>query len=447
MDDTDDKQGCGPSLPQREHSSAGGPAAVERADEALWTPLFVAVVISTLCLFLTAQGLNAGMTVYLDRIGQPAALAGALAAITAGACAIARLASGPLVDRRGRAVIMVAGALLLVAGTFLTTFATSVVPLTICRILQGIGFSLGTTATATMASDVLPFRRLGEGIGYYGLGQALAMAVGPMLALTLALMNPPQMLFIGLTAVALIVLALVPLCRYERDPRGKLAASSAYFVRWSKDCGACTEDRPRKGRASAQKRGLISQIFEKDALPGTIPLLALAPVFGFGIIFVGLYGYEIGVGSAGLFFTFSAASMIAVRLLLSRRLSQANPMSAFGAAALAGLVCFSLLLAASVCAPLYYLAGFFYGLCLGLSQPLGQSIAVRNIPSEHLGAANALYLLAIDAGFGVGAIAWGILSDAVGFAPTIVCVMACIVLSFLLARRYYPRSLRSGRND
>lgn len=138
--------------------------------------------------------------------------------------------------------------------------------------------------------------------------------------------------------------------------------------------------------------------------------------------------------------------MIAVRLLLSRRINQANPVSAFGAAALAGIVCFSLLLAASVCASLYYLAGFFYGLCLGISQPLGQSIAVRNIPSERLGAANALYLLAIDAGFGVRAIAWGILSDTVGFAPTILCVMACIVLSFLLARRYYPRSLRSGRN-
>lgn len=431
---------------KRERSNADSSTTPDQAKEPLWTPLFIAVVVSTFCLFLTAQGLNAGMTVYLDRIGQPAALSGLLAAITAGACAITRLASGPLVDRRGRAAMMTAGALLLVASTFLTTFAANVVPLTICRILQGIGFSLGTTATATMASDILPFRRLGEGIGYYGLGQALAMAVGPMLALTLALMNPPQMLFIGLTAVALVVLALVPLCRYEKDPRGKLAASSAYFVRWNRGRGVCAEGRPREGRASAQKRGLVSQVFEKDALPGTIPLLALAPVFGFGIVFVGLYGCEIGVGSAGLFFTFAAASMIAVRLLLSRRINQANPVSAFGAAALAGIVCFSLLLAASVCAPLYYLAGFFYGLCLGISQPLGQSIAVRNIPSERLGAANALYLLAIDAGFGVGAIAWGILSDTVGFAPTILCVMACIVLSFLLARRYYPRSLRSGRN-
>ena len=435
--ETEDK-----SIPQQHEASSDGlqDNSPEKAQEALWTPLFIAAVVSTFCLFLTAQGLNAGMTVYLDRIGQPAALAGLLAAITAGACALARLASGPLVDRRGRVAMLVAGALLLIAGTFLTTFATSVVPLTLCRILQGAGFSLGTTATATMASDVLPFRRLGEGIGYYGLGQALAMAVGPMVALALALMDPPQMLFIGLTAVALVALALVPLCRYEKDPCGKLATSSAYFVRWSKNRDICAEGRPYEGRASAQKHGLIAQIFEKDALPGTIPLLTLAPVFGFGIIFVGLYGYEIGVGAAGLFFTFAAASMIAVRLLLSRRLSQANPVNAFGAAALSGIVCFSLLLAAAFFGPLYYAAGFFYGLCLGISQPLGQSIAVRNIPSERLGAANALYLLAIDAGFAVGAVAWGILSDAVGFAPTIACVMACIVASFLLARRYYPQS-------
>lgn len=411
------------------------------SDESLWTSLFAAIVVATFCLFLVSQGLNSGTTVYLDRIGLPGVIAGLLAAITAVVSACARIFSGHLVDKLGRAAMFFAGAMLLAVGTFLTIFAESVLPLVLCRVIQGVGFALATTATAAMAADILPSRRLGEGIGYYGLGQALAMAVGPLLALSLAAMDPPQALFIGLTAVSLVVLALVPFCRYEENPEKRLPPSSAYRIRWEKEARDAAGERGSLDiNATGTRRG-FSRFFEKGALPGTIPMMALAPVFGFGIVFVGLYGGELGVRAPGLFFTLSAASMIAVRLLFSRRLGRANPRRAFGVAAFSGLVCFSLLLAAPACIALYYLAGLFYGVCLGIGQPLGQSIAVAGIPSERLGAASALYLFSIDAGFGLGALAWGALSDLFGFGATIACVMTCIVLSLLLACRYYPRSL------
>ena len=35
------------------------------------------------------------------------------------------------------------------------------------------------TAAATAAADIVPVERLGEGLGYYGLGQALGFAIGP----------------------------------------------------------------------------------------------------------------------------------------------------------------------------------------------------------------------------------------------------------------------------
>ena len=44
---------------------------------------------------------------------------------------------------------------------------------------------MASTATATMASDMLPAERLGEGIGYYSMGQAAAMALGPATAFAL----------------------------------------------------------------------------------------------------------------------------------------------------------------------------------------------------------------------------------------------------------------------
>lgn len=65
----------------------------------------------------------------------------------------------------------------------------------------------GGTATyagvlaAVFSADVMPASRMGEGIGYAGLGQALAMTVGPTLALFLVSTDPAENLFWGLGGV------------------------------------------------------------------------------------------------------------------------------------------------------------------------------------------------------------------------------------------------------
>ena len=85
--------------------------------------------------------------------------------------------------------------------------------------LQGMGFAIATTASATAAADVLPLSRLGEGIGYYGLGQAIAMSIGPALAMFLVSTDPAENLYLGFSAAAACALAFSLVCRYERNPR------------------------------------------------------------------------------------------------------------------------------------------------------------------------------------------------------------------------------------
>ena len=53
-------------------------------------------------------------------------------------------------------------------------------------------------ASATAAADVLPLSRLGEGIGYSGLGQAIAMSIGPALAIFLISTDVPENFYFGL---------------------------------------------------------------------------------------------------------------------------------------------------------------------------------------------------------------------------------------------------------
>lgn len=405
--------------------------------ERLWSPLFVLIVVMTLCTFVVGQGLNSGTSVYLDEKGAGASFAGMLAFVFSASAAVARLAAGPLIDGRGRVAVMLGGCALLLAGTVVPAIVSNTVVFTLCRVLQGVGFAAATTASATAASDVLPASRLGEGIGYYGLGQALAMSIGPALALFLVSTNPPENLFVGLSATAALALAFTFACRYERNPE-RLPETATYRRTFAlREQGAVAQ--------AAKKESLFRRVFEPRALPGMLPMLALSAAFGFGIFFMGLYGTSLGYQNAGLFYTVSAISMIAVRLTSRAFMDRVAPIKIMAAAVVCGLIAFFMAYNATHSELLFCLAGLPYGVCLGVALPLNQSVAVKNTPPERWGAANAIYLLASDIGIGCASAIWGVVNEVAGFSTSIICVMCCIVLSLIVACFSYPRTDGSRR--
>lgn len=444
----------------------------ESPREQLWSTTFVLVVVSTLCCFMVGQGLNSSTSVYVALYGGTAAYAGVLGAVFSGAAAVVRLLSGPLIDGRGRRIVMLVGFAALIVGTVGPLFTHDVAPFVVFRILQGAGFSAVTTASATAAADALPASRMGEGIGYYGLGQALSMSVGPALALALVSTDPPENLFVGVTAIAVVGLAMIFLCRYEKHPemlpeeavyRRRLEEGESEAARTG--AAEALEVTGRAGAAEAaeasetttstaqsrmegqpRRESIASRIFEKHALPGTLPMIVLSPAFGFAIFFVGLYGASLGVGNAGLFYTLSAVSMILVRLKSGAFMDRFAPIKILPFALACGLVAFGMLVAcgtvldgAPVRDAVFNLSGIVYGFCSGIALPLNQSVAVKNTPPERWGAANALFQLANDVGIGGACVIWGIVNDCFGFPVTICCAMCCIVASYFVARAVYPK--------
>lgn len=452
--------------------------------EQLWSTTFVLVVASTLCCFMVGQGLNSSTSVYVALYGGTAAYAGVLAAVFSGAAAVVRLLSGPLIDGRGRRIVMLFGFAVLIVGTVGPLFTHDVAPFVVFRILQGAGFSAVTTASATAAADALPASRMGEGIGYYGLGQALSMSVGPALALALVSTDPPENLFVGVTAIAVVGLSMIFLCRYEKHPEmlpeeavyrrrleeGESEAARTGTVEASEggkraEAAGALEAAGRAGAAEAieaaetttstaqsrmegrpKRESIASRIFEKHALPGTLPMIVLSPAFGFVIFFVGLYGASLGVGNAGLFYTLSAVSMILVRLKSGAFMDRFAPIKILPVALACGLVAFAMLVAcgtvldgAPVRDAVFNLSGIVYGFCIGIALPLNQSVAVKNTPPERWGAANALFQLANDIGIGGACVIWGIVNDCFGFPVTICCAMCCIAASYFVARAVYPK--------
>ena len=187
------------------------------------------------------------------------------------------------------------------------------------------------------------------------------------------------------------------------------------------------------------KQGGLSSLFEPRALAGALPVMVISPTFGFGIFFVGLYGTELGVGSASLFYTIAAVSMIVVRLKSGAFMDRVVPIKIFTVAVICGLVTTAMLFFAAVSDWIFYLSGISYGLCLGLAMPVNQSVAVKNTPSDRWGAANGLFLLAQDLGIGLSSVLWGVTAEQFGFQVTIVLVACCIAASYAIAWASYPK--------
>lgn len=410
--------------------------AEKASPERLWSPLFVMIIVATLCVFMVGQGTNAGTSVYISLKGGSSTLAGIGAAAFSSAAALTRLFAGPVIDSKGRIVVMMFGGALLIIGTLGPAFVTNLDFFMVWRLIQGIGFAAATTASATAAADILPMSRLGEGIGYHGLGQALSMAVGPALALFLVNTNPAENLYLGLSAAAVLALAFAFLCRYEKKPE-RLPETSAYRMRWEKE---------GKAHATAEKRRItLDSLFEKRALPGTIPMLVMTPALGFSIYFAGALGSSLGIANAGLYYTLSAVSMIIVRMSSKKFMDTVAAIKLTTFATACGLLGFGMLAAASMqvfstqmTEWLFCLAGLPYGLFLGLMLPVNQTVAVKNTPPERWGATNALYLLAIDVGIGIVCVVWGMLNDAVGYTAAIACAMGAIAIAYVVAWICYP---------
>lgn len=419
-----------------------------RDTERLWSPVFVTIIAATLFTFMVGQGVNSGTTVYLERTGGTLALAGIGALSFSVAAGIMRLICGPVIDSRGRRIIMMLGAALMLIGTAGPLLCNDGVPFIIWRALQGVGFSASTTAVSTAAADVLPFSRLGEGIGYAGLGQAISMAIGPALALFLVSTNPPENFYFGLMACAALSLGLSLLCRYEKDP-ARLPATSEYRVRWERrtarqENGAAADAATEETRMSPV-RHMLDSIMEPTAFRGTAVIFLMATVFSFNVFFMGAFGNALHVTNAGLYYTVMALVMIAVRVGAGRFMDTVPPLVLMGIASACGAIAFGVGAGCALGAfgnltePLFYAMGLPFGICMGLGIPVNQTMAVKLTPPERWGAANGLFLLGVDLSNAVASVAWGFLIQNLGYTAALIGCIIMLALSFAAAALLYPR--------
>jgi predicted MFS family arabinose efflux permease len=361
----------------------------EQAQARIITKSFVLLFLVSLVICTAMNMLNVIIPLYVtEDLGGTTAIAGFMATAYTAASCLSRPVHGMLADRLGRRTMMCLGTLVFGAACLVCGWLPVLAAAFICRIIMGVGYAAASTANNTASTDVIPPSRMAEGIGYFGISQSIASAIGP--------------------AVAAFVIAFV-------GNIGSLYGTAVLcFVAFTISL-AVTYER-KEGCASAPTGKKAGFVFEKTAvLPSVLEgsaLFLISCVMCFMTLYIVGQGYSATV--AGNFFLTSSMLIVAVRLALSRFVGKV-PHCVFLVPAFASIIAMLLL------APLAQSAAGLYGLAVlfgighGTAWMVLGSEAVRNASPERRGAANAMFYFAFDAAIGLGASVWGVLIDRIGF--------------------------------
>ena len=353
---------------------------------------FVLLFIVSVAICTAMNMLNVIVPLYVtETLKGTASAAGLMTTIyTISSCA-ARPVGGILTDKWGRRVLMVLGSLLYGLSCLVSGLVPTLLALGLCRVVMGVGYAAASTANNTASTDVIPQDRLAEGIGYFGMSQSVASAIGPAIAaLTMAGLGNQNSLVVvaGICGLSLVLSLMVG---YERSPD---------YQKPVQDPGE------KKSGGFFEKTAAIPALFQ-----GLFLFIISCPMC-FMPLYIVYRGYSAAVASS--FFVVASVVIVAVRMLFSGLMSRTGPLPLLlpGIAALIAL-CVGLPLADSVFG--FMVCGFIYGVAHGMVWMVLGSEAVAHGPMDRRGAANATFYFAFDAGIGLGASFWGVMIDRVGY--------------------------------
>lgn len=285
------------------------------------------------------------------------------------------------------------------------------------RIVHGLAFGTVSLGGNTLVVDIMPSPRRGEGLGYYGLANNIAMSLGPMTGLFLHNAGLPYPR-IFLTAFAVCAVGLL------------LAISVSA---------------PRKPRQPSPKLSLDRFVLPAGLRAGLAILLLSIP-YGATTNFVAMYVEEISLGvTPGYFFVLLAGGMGISRIFSGKYVDRGYVTECIHVGFYLVVAAFLLLASCawaqgvdpSMAEAFFYLVPVLQGIGFGIMFPAYNSLYINLAPNNRRATATSTYLTAWDLGIGIGIVESGLIADHFGFAMVYLVGAGLCLLSML----YFLRSV------
>jgi Arabinose efflux permease len=307
-------------------------------------------------------------------------------------------------------------------------FATTVTLLIMVRIIHGLAFGLTSVGGNTLVIDVVPSSKRGHGIGYFGVANNIAMAVGPMIGLFMCEKYSYTAIFISCMAFSLLgVLCASQIQANFRPPINRPPLSLDRFI-------------------------LIK------GLPAGLAFMLVAFPYGQISNYIALYAKEMQLSiSSGLFFTVYAIGLIFSRLYSGEMVDKGKVTHTI----MLGLfILIVSLFSLSMCHKInawhpewtnmaFLSTALLCGMGYGTSFPAFNTLFINLASNAQRGTATSTYLTTWDLGLGIGVFSGGAIAEHFSFSTSylianVVIMLAAVFFALVVAPHY--KKTNSDRN-
>ncbi|WP_295432575.1 MFS transporter [uncultured Prevotella sp.] len=312
----------------------------------------------------------------------------------------------------------------------------------ILRALHGIAFSSVTVGGNTLCVDITPSSRRGEALGYYGLTNNTAMALGPMTGLFMHDHVSYEGIFITGMLFSIIGL-LCAFCVKARTPESIIARKQE-------------KQQTGKDPVSSQKKLSLDRFILLKGIPVSISLLMLSIPYGATTNFVAMYAREINLDvPSGFFFTLMAVGMGASRLVAGKKVDQGYITQCIHIGLYPVILAFFMLSMCRFIAPenmniaecTFFAVPLLLGIGFGIIFPAMNTLYINLAPNNKRATATSTYLTAWDVGIGIGIASSGIIAQHFTFymvylIGSILCTVSLIFFVIKVTPHYNRNKLR-----
>lgn len=378
----------------------------------IWTRDFIIHTVSYLMVFSGFYFLLPTLPFFVvDELQEDKSQVGYIIGIYAISALIIRPFAGFALDKYGRKPVYLWSVVAFVLITGLYVFTDTFASLLIVRVLHGLSWGVITNGGITIASDMVPEGRRGEGISYFSLAITLSMAIGPLAGLLILEQTNFTVLFITAFAIGVVALLLALLIHFP------VVKTIPKPLSWS-------------------------VIFEPKVAHITLVMLVTAITYGGLMSFITLYAKELNVENISMVFLIYAIGVASLRPFSGQFMDKNGP---GGIVLISYLITIAgyVILSQTQSEVMFLLACFITGVGNGLIMPTILTMTVNLVKPERRGVANGTIYSATDFGIFIGSILLGYTAELAGLANMFLVAGILMVLPliyfFLFASKHYKQ--------
>lgn len=384
----------------------------------LWTKSYLFGCGANLMMGLAFYQIIPVLPIYLkETVKVPGAMLGLIMSVYVIAAILARPYAAHFVDRGDRKKIYIICFSLLALSFAGYAIASTALLMLIVRIIQGFIWGGMTTAGPTLAADIIPDSRRGEGLGFYGMTMTLGMCLGPVIGLNLYEVFSFEYLTLFSMVLAFIGVALGSFIKAPKVPVNEPVIESP--------------------------KGVLDRLVLRVGIPLAINVVMASFSYGIVAVYSAMYGLQYGFKYAGMFYALMGVGMFVSRFIVGKQIDR-------GRVAELSVISLSILslsfgaLAIFPFEPIYYGAAVLIGGGFGVFIPTFQTMKLNMASKGHRGAANSTFFTAFDIGIGLGMFMGGkiyaLLSLNWAFGIGALLNAAAIAYFYIVSRDHYRKN-------